>query len=148
MQTIFIMVKCELGKAYDVADGAVQDIEQVSEVYSTSGQYDLLMKCYLTDEQDVAAVDGYAQMQVDTLLNLASPQPMYRDMIDQGGMPCAACAAEMPSRPISLAVSNPSPNRKPSGYICQLARIMPASGRSSRASNPRPASSRSRSSST
>jgi DNA-binding Lrp family transcriptional regulator len=53
MQTIFIMVKCELGKAYDVADSAVQDIEQVSEVYSTSGQYDLLMKCYLTDEQDV-----------------------------------------------------------------------------------------------
>jgi DNA-binding Lrp family transcriptional regulator len=53
MQTIFIMVKCELGKAYDVADSAVQDIEQVSEVYSTSGQYDLMMKCYLTDEQDV-----------------------------------------------------------------------------------------------
>ena len=25
-------------------------------------------------------------MQVDTLLNLASPQPMYRDMIEQGGM--------------------------------------------------------------
>lgn len=53
MQTIFIMVKCELGKAYDVADEAVQTIEQVSEVYSTSGQYDLLMKCYLTDEQDI-----------------------------------------------------------------------------------------------
>jgi DNA-binding Lrp family transcriptional regulator len=52
MQTIFIMVKCELGKAYDVANEAVE-IEQVSEVYSTSGQYDLLMKCYLTDDQDV-----------------------------------------------------------------------------------------------
>lgn len=53
MQTIFIMVKCELGKAYDVADAAVQNIEQVSEVYSISGQYDLLMKCYLTDDQDI-----------------------------------------------------------------------------------------------
>ncbi len=53
MQTIFIMVKCELGKAYDVADEAVQSVEQISEVYSTSGQYDLLMKCYLTDDQDV-----------------------------------------------------------------------------------------------
>jgi len=63
MQTIFIMVKCELGKAYDVADGAVQDIEQVSEVYSTSGQYDLLMKCYLTDEQDV----GHFVMNVQKL---------------------------------------------------------------------------------
>ena len=43
MQTIFVMVKCELGEAYDVADAAVQTIEQVSEVYSTSGQYDLLL---------------------------------------------------------------------------------------------------------
>ena len=53
MQTIFIMVKCELGRAYEVADEAVQNIEQVSEVYSISGQYDLMMKCYLTDEQDI-----------------------------------------------------------------------------------------------
>jgi hypothetical protein len=48
MQTIFVMVKCELGKAYDVADDAC-GVEQVSEVYSTSGQYDLLMKCYLDE---------------------------------------------------------------------------------------------------
>ena len=47
MKTIFVMVKCELGKAYAVADEAVNGIEQVSEVYSTSGQYDLLMKVYL-----------------------------------------------------------------------------------------------------
>jgi DNA-binding Lrp family transcriptional regulator len=53
MQTIFIMVKCELGKSYQVADAAVQDVEQVSEVYSISGQYDLMMKCYLPDDQDI-----------------------------------------------------------------------------------------------
>lgn len=53
MQTIFIQVKCELGKAYDVADSAVLDVEEVSEVYSTSGQYDLLMKCYLGDDADI-----------------------------------------------------------------------------------------------
>ena len=52
MKTIFVMVKCELGQAYAVADQAVADIEQVSEVYSTSGQYDLLMKCYLPDDMD------------------------------------------------------------------------------------------------
>ena len=52
MQTIFVMVKCELGKAYEVADNAVA-VEQVSEVYSTSGQYDLLMKCYLDDKTDI-----------------------------------------------------------------------------------------------
>ena len=52
MQTIFVMVKCEMGKAYQVADEAVA-IEQVSEVYSTSGQYDLLLKCYLDDKADI-----------------------------------------------------------------------------------------------
>lgn len=35
MKTIFVMVKCDLGKAYAVADAAVADIEQVSEVYFT-----------------------------------------------------------------------------------------------------------------
>ncbi|GAB4182609.1 MAG: Lrp/AsnC ligand binding domain-containing protein [Thalassobaculales bacterium] len=53
MQTIFVMVKCELGKAYKVADDAVLGIEQVSEVHSVSGQYDLLMKCYLNDGEDI-----------------------------------------------------------------------------------------------
>jgi DNA-binding Lrp family transcriptional regulator len=53
LKTIFIMVKCELGQAYKVADEAVENVEQVSEVHSTSGQYDLLMKCYLSDDQDI-----------------------------------------------------------------------------------------------
>jgi DNA-binding Lrp family transcriptional regulator len=52
MQTIFVMVKCDLGKAYEVADEAV-GVENVSEVYSTSGQYDLLMKCYLDENTDI-----------------------------------------------------------------------------------------------
>lgn len=53
MQTIFVQVKCELGRAYEVADAAALAIEQVSEVHSTSGQYDLLMKCYLPDAADI-----------------------------------------------------------------------------------------------
>ncbi len=53
MQTIFVMVKCKLGLAYDVATAAVESIEQVSEVHSVSGQYDLLMKCYLNQDQDI-----------------------------------------------------------------------------------------------
>jgi DNA-binding Lrp family transcriptional regulator len=53
MQTIFVMVKCQLGRAYEVADAAIQDVEAVSEVHSISGQYDLLMKCYLDDETDI-----------------------------------------------------------------------------------------------
>lgn len=53
MKTIFVMVKCELGRAYAVADEAVLAVEEVSEVYSTSGQYDLLLKCTLPDDRDI-----------------------------------------------------------------------------------------------
>ena len=53
MQTIFVMVKCDLGKSYDVASATAESLDQVSEVYSISGQYDLLMKCYLDDDQDI-----------------------------------------------------------------------------------------------
>ncbi len=53
MQTIFVHVKCELGRAYQVADIAVQRVESVSEVHSISGQYDLLMKCCLADDMDI-----------------------------------------------------------------------------------------------
>lgn len=53
MQTIFVQVKCELGKAYEVADAAVLNVEEVSEVYSISGDYDLMMKCYLPADADI-----------------------------------------------------------------------------------------------
>ena len=53
MQTIFIQIKAELGKAYKVAERAMEEIEQVSEAHSTSGQFDLLLKCYLSDEEDI-----------------------------------------------------------------------------------------------
>ena len=52
MKTIFVMMKCELGRAYKVAEDSVETVEQVSEVYSVSGEYDLLMKCYLPDDMD------------------------------------------------------------------------------------------------
>ena len=47
------MVKCDLGRAYAVAGEAPQATEEISEVHSISGQYDLLMKCYLADEADI-----------------------------------------------------------------------------------------------
>lgn len=64
MQTIFVMVKCELGRAYDVADAAVQGVGQVSEVHSTSGQYDLLLKFHLDDGVDIGR---FVTTQVQTL---------------------------------------------------------------------------------
>ncbi|NMM46064.1 Lrp/AsnC family transcriptional regulator [Rhodospirillaceae bacterium KN72] len=53
MRTLFVQVKCELGDAYKTAAEAIESVEHVSEVYSTSGQYDLLMKCYIPEDLDI-----------------------------------------------------------------------------------------------
>ena len=53
MRAIFVRIKCEMGMAYTVAQEAADSIEQMSEMYSTSGQYDLLGKFYLDAEQDI-----------------------------------------------------------------------------------------------
>ena len=53
MQTVFVQVKCELGKVYGVAEEAIETVDKISEIYSTSGQYDLLIKCYLNEGEDI-----------------------------------------------------------------------------------------------
>ena len=64
MQTIFVQVKCELGKAYAVAEDAIENVESISEVYSTSGDYDLFLKCYLEDGADIG---HYVTEKIQTL---------------------------------------------------------------------------------
>jgi DNA-binding Lrp family transcriptional regulator len=53
VRAIFVMIKCDMGQAYKVAREAADSIEQMSELYSTSGQYDLLGKFYLDPEEDI-----------------------------------------------------------------------------------------------
>jgi DNA-binding Lrp family transcriptional regulator len=52
VRPIFLMIKCEMGHAYRVAQLAADTVEELSELHSTSGQYDLLGKFYLEPEQD------------------------------------------------------------------------------------------------
>ncbi len=52
MRAFFVQIKCELGKSYDVAT-AIADAEIASEIYSTAGGWDLLVKFYLKEEDDV-----------------------------------------------------------------------------------------------
>jgi DNA-binding Lrp family transcriptional regulator len=52
MKALFVQIKCELGKAYQVA-GAIVDAEIASEIYSTAGDFDLLAKFYVPDGVDV-----------------------------------------------------------------------------------------------
>jgi DNA-binding Lrp family transcriptional regulator len=52
MRAYFVQIKCDLGKSYDVAS-AIADAEIASEIYSTAGGYDLLVKLYLEEQEDV-----------------------------------------------------------------------------------------------
>jgi DNA-binding Lrp family transcriptional regulator len=53
MRAIFVTIKCEMGQAYRVARDAADTIPELSELFSTSGQYDLLGKFYLEPDQDI-----------------------------------------------------------------------------------------------
>ncbi|SKA30841.1 Lrp/AsnC family transcriptional regulator [Consotaella salsifontis] len=53
MKPIFVQFKCRPGQAYKVADTLVETVEEISEVYSTSGHYDLIAKFYLDDDKDI-----------------------------------------------------------------------------------------------
>ena len=52
MRCVFVQLRCRPGRTYQVAD-AIYDREFASELYSTSGEYDLIMKVYIPDEEDV-----------------------------------------------------------------------------------------------
>lgn len=52
MRPVFVQFRCEPGKTYAVAE-AIYDREVVSELYSTSGDYDLLAKVYIPEDEDV-----------------------------------------------------------------------------------------------
>lgn len=53
MRATFVMIKCELGQAYGVAEKLIDEIGATSEVHSISGQYDLLAKFYLDEAADI-----------------------------------------------------------------------------------------------
>ncbi|MCA0871611.1 Lrp/AsnC ligand binding domain-containing protein [Seohaeicola saemankumensis] len=49
---VFVQIRCKPGTTYKVAeDIALREIH--SELYSTSGEYDLLMKLYIPTTEDV-----------------------------------------------------------------------------------------------
>lgn len=52
MKCVFIQFRCKPGKTYEVAD-AIYQREIVSELYSTSGDYDLMAKVYIPEGEDI-----------------------------------------------------------------------------------------------
>ncbi|ARC89024.1 Lrp/AsnC ligand binding domain-containing protein [Rhodovulum sp. MB263] len=49
---VFVQLRCRPGKTYEVAEEILLR-EFHSELYSTSGDFDLLMKLYIPKDQDV-----------------------------------------------------------------------------------------------
>ncbi len=52
MRCVFVQFRCTPGQTYVVAD-AIYTREVVSELFSTSGEYDLIAKVYIPAEADV-----------------------------------------------------------------------------------------------
>ncbi len=67
MNCVFVQLRCEPGKTYIVAE-AIYDREIVSEMYSTSGDFDLLIKLYVPETDDIGKFVN------DSLLNITGIQ--------------------------------------------------------------------------
>ena len=52
MTCVFVQLRCQPGRTYEVAD-EIYSREIISEMYSTSGDFDLLIKIYIPAGQDV-----------------------------------------------------------------------------------------------
>ncbi|MGY6634247.1 MAG: Lrp/AsnC family transcriptional regulator [Alkalilacustris sp.] len=52
MRCVFVQFRCSPGKTYAVAE-AIYDREVVSELYSTSGDFDLMAKVYIPEGEDI-----------------------------------------------------------------------------------------------
>jgi DNA-binding Lrp family transcriptional regulator len=52
MVPFFVQIKCQLGKSYQVAN-SLAEAEIASEIYSTAGDFDLLVKFYVDAEADI-----------------------------------------------------------------------------------------------
>lgn len=52
MIAFFVQIKCKMGRSYAVAN-ALAEAEIASEIYSTAGDYDLLVKFYVERDVDI-----------------------------------------------------------------------------------------------
>jgi DNA-binding Lrp family transcriptional regulator len=65
MVTAIVMINCEVGKVHSVAEALV-DLDGVAEVYSVSGEYDIMVLIRVKEydslaslvSQDMAGIDG------------------------------------------------------------------------------------------
>ena len=64
MTALFVQIRCKPGTTYQVAEAiALREIH--SELYSTSGEYDLLLKLYPPDGADIGAYINENLLDID-----------------------------------------------------------------------------------
>ena len=63
---VFVQLRCRPGMTYAVAEElALRELH--SELYSTSGEWDLLMKCYIPEGEDVGHFINERLLDIDGL---------------------------------------------------------------------------------
>lgn len=67
MICVFVQLQCRPGTAYEVAD-KLYEREIVSELYSTSGEYDLLAKIYMPEGTDVGHFINNKVLDIDGIV--------------------------------------------------------------------------------
>ena len=68
MKCVFMQLRCKPGKTYEVAD-KIYEREVVSELYSTSGEFDLLAKIYIEEDQDIGRFVNEKVLDIDGIVH-------------------------------------------------------------------------------
>ena len=68
MKCVFMQIRCQPGKTYEVAD-AIYEREVVSELYSTSGEFDLLLKIYIDEQEDIGKFVNEKVLNIDGIVD-------------------------------------------------------------------------------
>jgi len=68
MKCVFMQLRCKPGKTYEVAD-RIYEREIVSELYSTSGEFDLLAKIYIAEDEDIGKFVNEKILNIDGIVH-------------------------------------------------------------------------------
>ena len=72
MNCVFVQIRCRPGTTYRVAERIV--LEEIhSELYSTSGDFDLLLKLYIPDDEDVGKYINERLLHIDGIERSLTP---------------------------------------------------------------------------
>ena len=87
MIPFFVQIKCQLGKSYDVAS-KLADAEIASEIYSTAGEFDLLVKFYVEPSTDIG---HFIAEKVQTIPGIADTRTSSRSRRSEGRSGSGRC---------------------------------------------------------